>query len=55
MSASARRSGGRVLENPRAVSYAPDDRYSSGLRPVSAYAPIDPQGPSELLAGRGLY
>jgi rare lipoprotein A len=55
MSASARRSGGRVLENPRAVSYAPDDRFSSGLRPVSAYAPIDPQGPSELLAGRGLY
>ncbi|OIQ76369.1 RlpA-like protein precursor [mine drainage metagenome] len=56
MSASARpRSGGRVLENPRAVSYEPDDRYSPGLRPVSAYAPIDPQGPSELLAGRGLY
>ena len=55
MSASARRSGGRVFENPRAVSYAPDDRYSPGLRSVSAYAPIDPQGPSELLAGRGLY
>ena len=53
MSASARpRSGGRVLENPRAVSYEADDRYSS---PVSAYAPIDPQGPRELLAGRGLY
>jgi rare lipoprotein A len=56
MSASARpRSSGRVFENPRAVSYEPDDRYSSGLRPVSAYAPTDPQGPSELLAGRGLY
>ncbi|MGZ5870537.1 MAG: septal ring lytic transglycosylase RlpA family protein [Bradyrhizobium sp.] len=57
MSAHARqRFGGRVLENPRAVSYEPDDRYSSGVRPVSAYAPIDPpQGPSELLAGRGLY
>lgn len=56
MSASARpRSSGRVLENPRAVSYEADDRYSSGVRPVSAYAPIDPQGPSELLAGRGLY
>ncbi|MGO8913070.1 MAG: septal ring lytic transglycosylase RlpA family protein [Bradyrhizobium sp.] len=54
LSASARpRSGGRILENPRAVSYEPDDRYSSGVRPVSAYAPIDP--PSELLAGRGLY
>jgi rare lipoprotein A len=54
MSASARpRSGGRVFENPRAVSYEPDDRY--GVGPVSAYAPIDPQGPSELLAGRGLY
>ena len=56
MSASARvRSGRRVLENPRAVSYEADDRYSSSVGPVSAYAPIDPQGPSELLAGRGLY
>jgi rare lipoprotein A len=52
MSASSRsRSGGRVLENPRAVSYENDERY----RPVSAYAPVDPRGPSELLAGRGLY
>src|ERR1700675_2873980 len=49
------RSGGRVLENPRAVSYEEDDRYASGTRPVSAYAPIDPRGPTELLAGRGLY
>jgi rare lipoprotein A len=56
MSASARsRSSGRVLENPRAVSYEADDRYSSGVGSVSAYAPIDPRGPSELLAGRGLY
>jgi rare lipoprotein A len=56
MSASARgRSAGRVLENPRAVSYENDERYAPGLRPVSAYAPIDPRGPSELLAGRGLY
>jgi rare lipoprotein A len=56
MSASARtRTSGRVLDNPRAVSYEADDRYSSGVGPVSAYAPIDPQGPSELLAGRGLY
>jgi len=56
MSASARmRSSGRVLENPRAVSYENDSRYASGVRPVSAYAPVDPHGPSELLAGRGLY
>jgi rare lipoprotein A len=56
MSASARlRSGGRVLENPRAVSYEADDRYSQSVSPISAYAPIDPQGPRELLAGRGLY
>jgi rare lipoprotein A len=56
MSASARaRSGGRMLENPHAVSYENDDRYAPALRPVSAYAPIDPRGPSELLAGRGLY
>jgi rare lipoprotein A len=56
MSASARvRSAGRVLENPRAVSYENDSRYEPEDRPVSAYAPIDPRGPSELLAGRGLY
>jgi rare lipoprotein A len=56
MSASARtRSSGRVLENPRAVSYENDDRYAAGTRPVSAYAPVDPHGPSEVLAGRGLY
>jgi peptidoglycan lytic transglycosylase len=56
MSASARmRSSGRILENPRAVSYEDDGRYASGARPVSAYAPVDPRGPSELLAGRGLY
>jgi rare lipoprotein A len=56
MSASARmRPGGRTLENPRAVSYENDGSYAPGLRAVSAYAPLDPRGPSELLAGRGLY
>jgi rare lipoprotein A len=56
MSASSRsRSAGRVLENPRAVSYENDERYVAAVGPVSAYAPIDPRGPSELLAGRGLY
>jgi len=56
MSASARaRSTGRILENPHAVTYEPDDRYASGARPINAYAPIDPRGPSELLTGRGLY
>ncbi len=56
MSASARmRSSGHALENPRAVSYENDDRYAVSVRPVSAYAPIDPHGPSEVLAGRGLY
>jgi rare lipoprotein A len=56
MSASARpRRAGRVLENSRAVSYENDDRYAPGIRPVDAYAPIDPRGPSELLSGRGLY
>ena len=56
MSASARRhSGGRIRENPRAVSYEDDDRYASVIRPVSAYAPMDARGPSELLSGRGLY
>ncbi len=56
MSASSRvRSGRRIVENPRVVSYENDDRYAPGVRPVSAYAPVDPRGPSELLAGRGLY
>src|SRR6266480_1711914 len=52
MSASRRaRSGGRMIENPRAVSYETDDRYVPSVRPVSAYAPVDPRGPSELLTG----
>jgi rare lipoprotein A len=56
MSASSRaRSTGRLIENPRVVSYENDDRYSPDVRPVSAYAPIDSHGPSELLSGRGLY
>jgi len=56
MSASSRvRSGRRMVENPRAVSYENDDRYVPSVRPVSAYAPVDPRGPSELLTGRGLY
>jgi len=54
MSASSR-SRGRRLENPRAVSYEADDRFVPDLRPSAAYAPVDPRGPSELLAGRGLY
>ena len=56
MSASSRaRSGGQVLQNPRAVSYENDGSYAASAGPVSAYAPFDPQGPRELLAGRGLY
>lgn len=56
MSASARpRAAGRVLENRRSVVYESDGSYASPGSPVSAYAPVDPRGPSELLAGRGLY
>jgi rare lipoprotein A len=56
MSASARsRSAGRMLDNRREVSYEDDPRYAPDARAVSAYAPIDPRGPSEILAGRGLY
>ena len=46
------RGGGQFQDEPRAAFYEPEYRYT---RPVSAYAPIDPQGPSEFLAGRGLY
>jgi len=56
MSASSRaRPAGRYVENPRAVSYQNDARYAAGVRPVNAYAPVEPRGPSELLTGRGLY
>lgn len=56
MSASSRaRPAGRANENLRAVSYENDSRYAPGVRPVSAYAPVDPRGPRELLTGRGLY
>ena len=60
MSASrSRHSAGRDIENPRAVSYG----YGSGaarpagmgIRPVESYMAEDRRGPSELLAGRGLY
>src|SRR3978361_1687064 len=51
MSASSR-SRGRALENQRAVSYENDANYAA---PSSAYLPVDPRGPSEVLSGRGLY
>src|SRR6267378_970772 len=51
MSASSR-SRGRGQENPRAVSYEADDRYAPGVGSPTAYAPIDPRGPRELLTGR---
>ena len=55
MSASSR-SRGRAAENLRAVSYETDERFAPGLAPsTTAYAPIDPRGPRELLTGRGLY
>jgi len=46
------RGSGQYQDEPRAAFYEPEYRYTG---PVSAYAPIDPQGPSEFLAGRGLY
>jgi len=58
MSASSRArpsSRDRDVDNARAVSYEYDARYAPGVRPVSAYAPVDPRGPSEVLNGRGLY
>jgi rare lipoprotein A len=51
MSASSR-TRGRAVENPRAVSYEADERFVSQ---PTAYAPIDPRGPREILSGRGLY
>jgi rare lipoprotein A len=51
LSASSR-TRGRAMENPRAVSYEADERFVSQ---PTAYAPIDPRGPREILSGRGLY
>jgi peptidoglycan lytic transglycosylase len=47
------RSRSNDQDEPRAAYYEPEDRYVT--RPVSAYAPVDPQIPSEILSGRGLY
>src|SRR6187431_2977206 len=48
MSGSSRaRPDGRIRENLRAASYENDARYAPGAQPVSAYAPVDPRGPSE--------
>jgi rare lipoprotein A len=56
MSSSARsRSAVRVMNNPREVSYENDPRYAPDDRQSNAYAPVDSRGPSEVLAGRGLY
>jgi rare lipoprotein A len=56
MSASSRaRSGGHTPDNPREVSYEDDARYTTAYHPAAAYAPVDPQGPREILSGRGLY
>jgi rare lipoprotein A len=53
MSASSRtRSHGRVLENPRAVSYDQDGRSTP---PASAYGSDGAQEAREILFGRGLY
>jgi rare lipoprotein A len=53
MSASSRSRGrGRAPANPHAVSYENDANYAA---PSSAYLPVDPRGPSEVLSGRGLY
>jgi rare lipoprotein A len=49
----SQRSNGQFRDEQRAASYDPQDRYIT--RPVSAYAPMDPQIPSEILGGRGLY
>ena len=48
MSASSR-ARGRAAENPRAVSYETDERFTPQ---PTAYSPT---GPREILNGRGLY
>lgn len=57
MSASSRaRPHPQPSDNPRAVSYNTSGDYAArNVSPVTAYAPVDRRGPSELLSGRGLY
>src|SRR4051794_16071650 len=56
MSAASRsRSRGRVLENPRAVSYEDAQGSVPAAKAVTSYAPVDPRGPNDVLSGRGLY
>ncbi len=47
------RSNDQFIDEARSASFEAPERYMT--RPVSAYAPIDRQIPSELLTGRGLY
>ena len=47
------RTNDQIQDEPRSAYYEPQDRYVT--RPVSAYAPTEPQVPSEILTGRGLY
>ncbi len=47
------RSNDQLPGESRVADYESQDRYVT--RSVSAYAPVDPQIPSEILAGRGLY
>lgn len=44
----------QAMEGPREVSYG-EGNVAGHVRPVTAYAPVDQRGPSELLSGRGLY
>ena len=46
-------SNDQFQDEPRSAYYESPDRYVT--RPVSAYAPMDPQIPIEILSGRGLY
>jgi peptidoglycan lytic transglycosylase len=49
------RSASRAPENSHAAAFEANDRSGFGVRPISAYAPIDQEGPRDLLSGRGLY
>ena len=47
------RSNDQFQGEPRMADYESQDRYAAPS--ISAYAPTEPQIPSEILAGRGLY
>jgi peptidoglycan lytic transglycosylase len=49
------RSAAQMFQNSHAESYEPGEGYLDPASPLSAYAPLEREGPRDFLSGRGLY